>query len=153
MPWKIIEQTEKHGKEEIPVKCKHVKFFPKTDGNGNVEGFGKLKNIVLSVIVENHKGYRLRLTASGDMMDPRFTITHPEKQEYPKIWIGEKKKRRQIYDYLSKMVTIKGEQEKYPYLLDFQLRIDAVLGKELAKEVMDAFVQRFASLAGAKLAA
>lgn len=147
MAWQIIAQTEKHGKEEIPVKCKHVKFFPLTDGGGNVEGFGKLNRLVFRIVVRNSKGYELKLTAHGDMMDPMFNITHPDKVDYPTIWVGEGKRRRKVIDDLSAKITYKGEKEKYPYLMDFEARCTQMFGAEMKEEIMRLFIDKFASLA------
>ncbi len=81
------------------------------------------------------------------MRDPQFTITHPDKIEYPKIWVGEGKRRRQVIDDLSKKITVPGEKEKYPYRIDFEERCKSVFGNDLKEEIMNLFTRKFASLA------
>lgn len=49
--WRLIEQTEKNKKEEISVKCKHLRFFPIQ--NGGETAFGRFKFMMLRVIVRH----------------------------------------------------------------------------------------------------
>ena len=143
--WTIQEQIEKKGKQETSVLCKHVKYFPKTDGSGNVEGFGKLPRIVLRIILRNTKGYELKLTAHGDPTDPQFTITHPEKEQAPMIWVGEGKRRRKVYDYFGTPTKV-AEKEKYPYRSDFEARCKALFGEEMKEEIMTLFTLKMGYL-------
>lgn len=155
MAWTIQEQTEKIGKAEITVRCKHVKFFPKHDQRGNLEGFGKLRPLVFSIIIKNDAGYVLRLTAcvsGGDFNNPSFTISHPDKIGKPMIWVGNGKTRRKIKDELSADVSIPGEKEKYPYQMDFEKRITQLGSAALNAEVLGLFAGRLVRYASRQAA-
>jgi hypothetical protein len=53
MSWNIIPQIEKIKKEEVEVKCKHLKAFP-IDNNGETV-FGRFKFLMLRVIMQHDK--------------------------------------------------------------------------------------------------
>jgi len=53
MSWHIVPQTEKIKKEEVEVKCKHLKAFP-INNNGETV-FGRFKFLMLRVIMQHEK--------------------------------------------------------------------------------------------------
>jgi hypothetical protein len=143
--WTIETQIEKHGRNEVPVLCKHVKFFPIEQG-GRVVDFGRLKPLVFSVIV-NFGKTSLKMTMSiskGEFTFPQFTIHHPDTMGLPEIWVGQGKTRRKIKDMLSPEVKIPGLKEKYPYKFDFERRLKQIGGDALHAEVMKLFAERVA---------
>jgi hypothetical protein len=150
MAWTIQEQTEKQGKNETTVLCKHVKFFPITGAGGQVVDFGRLKPLVFSIIIKSDAGYTLRLSMSiskGLFAHPMFTVAHPDTMGKPMIWVGSGKTRRQIKDELSRDVVIPGEKEKYPYQMDFEKRVRSLGGEALLSEVLALFAARVAPFA------
>lgn len=152
MAWQIVPQVEKLGKLEMVVDVKHVRMFPQKDGRGNVEGFGRLGFLCLRVIIRNDKsGRELKLllhTASGDVNNPGFTITHPDTIGKPQIVVGQGRNRRKIPDMLAADIVIPGEKEKFPYREDFEKRLKFIVGDALADEIMGKFAARLVELVG-----
>jgi hypothetical protein len=143
--WHLEMQTEKQGKNEVEVLCKHIRFFPKMGSTGQVEGFGKLKPLVLGLLLRSDAGYEVKVTMCvqhGDIQFTSYTITHPDTMGKPMIVIGQGKNRRKIKDELSPDVKIPGQKEKFPYEMDFEKRMLQFGGPTLLAEVMDAFVAR-----------
>ena len=72
MGWKIIEQEEKEGKDNVRiVLCKQVKFFP-SEKNGEVH-FIPLRFKVLKVIIQHDSGTEHAITWSNYNGKPKFT--------------------------------------------------------------------------------
>lgn len=153
--WYLIDQTEKRGKAEFTVKCKHIRFFPITGKGGSVEDFGRLKPLVLGIILRSDAGYEVKVTMCvqhGDIRFTSYTITHPDTTGKPMIVIGQGKNRRKIKDELSPDVKIPGLKEKFPYEMDFEKRMLQFGGPTLLAEVMNAFVARRDDVMGKRAA-
>ncbi len=146
MPWKIIMQEETMGREKVPVECKNVKMFPIEKG-GIVQGFGKLKFVLLQVIVENSFGeqYKLKLSTSGGVMFPKFILQHPDTMAHPLIEVGQGKFRRKVPDVLEPKERKAGERESYDTAESFLARL-SFLGPILPNTVLDLFVGRLKSM-------
>jgi hypothetical protein len=147
MGWTIIEQEETVGREKIPVLCKNVRFFP-MEKQGEIH-FGKLGFLLLQVIVENEKGYqlRLKLNASEGIRFPRFVIAHPDKMDYPTIKVGAGRNRKEMPDTLSPKVRKPGEKETLN-TTDFENRVSKMFGQEAKDRIMGLFAFKLAEVAG-----
>lgn len=147
MGWKIVPQEETIGREKREVVCKHVKCFP-IEGKGGDMSFGRLKFLLLQVLVEDEQGYRLALkfNASQGVQHATFVVQHPKRLEYPMMVVGEGKRRRKIVDTLSPKVEVPGEKEQYTQEA-FVRRIERMFGAELANVIITAFVKRLGEVA------
>lgn len=153
--WHLIEQTEKRGKAEFTVLCKHIRFFPITGKGGKVEDFGRLKPLVLGIVLRSDKGHEVKVTmcvSHGDLNCTSFTITHPDYMGKPTITVGMGKHKRTVRLEHEDDVKLPGLKEKYPYQMDFEKRILQFGGPTLLAEVMDAFITRRNEVMGKRAA-
>jgi len=141
MAWHIIEQEEKRGKNTFKVRCKRLKYFPIEKPTGTE--FGRLGFLLFQVVVERDGGYRLRLklNASQGLINPKWVIQHPDREDYQTVTIGEHKRRRDVPDVLSPKVKIPGEKEVLT-LDEFETRTKKMLGETLAQEVITLLISR-----------
>lgn len=147
MPWNIQDQEESIGKMKFPTKCKRIKYFPIEGQNGEVS-FGKLGFLMLQVVVKHDKGdeLKLKLNASNGVANPRFTIAHPDKEEYPWLKLGRGARVSKVRDVLAPKVKVKGEQERYDDAEGFRKRLASFAGENVANEVLGLFAGRLASI-------
>ena len=153
--WTIVEQTEKVGKDERTVLCKHVRFFPKRNKRTHkVEGFGLLRTPVLRVVITNG-GVEHAITYSHATNS--FTYHQEPKLAHPPLRDidGRPTKDRKgnvILDVLSPKISVPGETQRWVGHASFSEWLAKTRGEECAQLVMMAFADRMAELA-AKLAA
>jgi hypothetical protein len=147
MGWTIIEQEETVGKEKIPVRCKNVRFFP-IEKKGAIQGFGKLKFLLLQIVVQSDKGseLKLKLNASAGINHPHFIVAHRDTMEYPEIIVGSGKNKRRIPDTLASKQRKPGMKEVYD-AKDFDTRASKLFGQSLKDEIVTLFAEKLAEVA------
>lgn len=141
MPWEIIEQEEKRGKNSYLVRCKKLRFYPIERPTGTE--FGRLNFLLFQVIVQNAQGYRLRLklNASQGLTHPKWVIQHPDKEDYQMKTVGQGRNKRIIPDLLSPKIKYQGEKETFT-LQEFEARTTKMLGGTMAQEVITLLASR-----------
>lgn len=156
MAWTIVVQTEKHGKVEVPVLCKHVRFFPSVDKKTGQTTFGVLKFPVLRVLITNgdteHKitwsNTAPKLAGLGE-----FVYHWPDKMVYPKLKVGQGKRARIVDDVLSPKIRQAGDTQRFASHERFAKWLTERYGAELSGQIMSAFAERLAQLLAKKKAA
>lgn len=157
MVWQIVPQIEKIGKMENIVDCKHVRFFPKKNKQGMMEGFGMFGFPILKVIISNGEADR-EITwsnrAKQDLLSespgkfivkipPLVSMVAPKFKAYGKQWD----------DDLSDKVAAKGTQKEFESHKNFADYLAERFGQELSDQVMDAFASRLIEFVAQKMAA
>ena len=155
MKWKIMEQEEKlpFGKGAILVRCKRLRYYPQE--NGGETTFGKIRFPLFQVVIQDETGKQLRLKCNchGGLNAPKFVIKHPGSVDYPKIVVGEGRKRREIPDVLSPKVKVPGREEVYNTPSAFEDRLTKFAGALVTDEVMNLFANKIGAVAAVRAAA
>lgn len=143
----IVEQTEKHGKEEVPVLCKRIGFIPNDTGEGM--SFIPLNFILLQIIVKDTRGTEYKIKWNNKSgMPGRINLHFPDEMTLPTFYTGRGKSRRQHFDYLAKPIVKKGA--KFGYNDMSELLSDNKWLNPLAEQITTLFIQKIGECASVR---
>lgn len=161
MAWEIVPQTEKKGRGEnaveIEVVCKIVRYYPKFDRKGALEGTGMLKNPVLRIVIRNNpseRQHKLRYNHRSNL----WTWEEPGTKRRPVVKGVKDRLGRPLVDELNHEADIdeKGEATQFSSEDNFRAYVEKrIPDGDLVAEIFGNFAERLRELleAAAKKAA